>query len=161
MTDVQNALMVLQSNTDPGTGFEIEIPEPFRVVVMPQNWLNVLTIAKQTEVEVRTGSNTQIRRSSNPLFAINPMKLPMLWYNLLVASGVSTTNAAARWWMGRNDKKAFTYRQIVPFQTQEAPLSSEDVRRDIIMVRYSMEHGVAFTMEPRYNGMFTKEDITP
>jgi hypothetical protein len=138
------------------------IGEPYEVAVMPHQWLEVMTIAKATEVETRTQSAVQIRRSQNPLYAISPMKLTRLWYNLMLDSlgSGSDTNAPNRWWMGKF-KKAFCYRQLVPFQSVEAPLSSEDVRRDIILVRVSMEHGVPFTKEPRYSYMGTSEDITP
>lgn len=160
LTDVQNGIDILEGNTDPGTGFEVMIGEPYEVAVMPQQMLTSRSIARTTELEVRTDSATQIRRSASPLFAFEPVKLTRFWFNLLTASGVSAANAQARWWMGKF-KRAFKYRQIIPFQTNEAPLSSEDVRRDIIMVRVSLEHGVAFTAEPRYSYMGTAEDITP
>lgn len=164
-TDIDEAVQIMESNTDPGTGFEVEFGEPYAVAVMPQQWLKLQTIVRATEVETRTQSAVEIRRASNPLYSIAPMKLSRSWYNLLLASlgSGSDTNAPQRWWLAPKAgfKKAFKYRQIIPFQSNEAPLSSEDVRRDIILIRVAMEHGVAFTAEPRYAGMFSVEDLTP
>lgn len=154
--DIQTAKVTLSSNRDPGTGFEIEMPTPIQVAVMPQNILNLMTIARATEIETRSTDQTRIFRAENPLFAVEPVELPMLWYNLLVASGVSTTNAAGRWYAG-DWRKTFRYRRIIPFESREAPLSSEDVRRDIVLIRVAREIGVPFAWEPRYSFQATVE----
>lgn len=153
---IDTAKMTLLGNRDPGTGFEIDIPTPMQVAVMPQRFLNLQTVAKATEVERRTTDQTVISRAENPLYAIDAVELPMLWFNLLVASGVSVVNATDRWFAGAF-KKSFRYRQIVPFESKEAPLSSEDVRRDIVLIRVAREIGVSWVWEPRYTFQGTNE----
>lgn len=155
-TVIDTATQTLAQNRDPGTGFEIDIPKPIQVAVMPQRYLNLLTVTRATEVEVRTTDQTVIRRAESPLPGIAPVELPMLYYNLLVASGVSTTNAVERWYAG-NFKKTFKYRVIVPFESREAPLSSEDVRRDIVLIKIAREIGRPWVWEPRYTFGATNE----
>jgi hypothetical protein len=58
-------------------------------------------------------------------------------------------------------KRGFAYRTLVPFQSGEAPLSSEDTRRNIVMIRYSQEIGTPMVKEPRWAGMFSSEDLSP
>lgn len=157
---VDTAIQLFGGNTDPGTGFEIELAEPYQIAVMPQNYANAMTVAKAVTIERRTATSTEIVTTENPLAAIEPIKLTRLWFNLLVAAGVSAANAAARWFVG-DFKRAFKYRVIIPYENREAPLSSEDVRRDIILVRVAREHGVAFVAEPRWTSQQTKEDVTP
>lgn len=153
--DVNDALQVLEGNTDPGTGYEISIPDGFQILVAPQLRMNSATVLNATTIWTATQSQDSTRISPNPLppFSLHASRI---WYNRLIAAGVSEANAQARWQLGLF-KRAFRYRQIVPFQTQQAPLSSEDVRRDIIGVWVCMEHGVPFTIEPRYAYRGTKE----
>lgn len=161
--DIDTAAIMLQSNVDPGTGFEIEMPEPYQVAVFPHQWMQLLAISRSTEVETRLadGTSTQIRRFQSPLVGINPVKLSMLWYNRALAAIGSASPAQNRWWISSDFKRTFRYRTLIPYQTREAPLSSEDVRRDIVLVRVALEHGVPYVLEPRYTGMLTEEDITP
>jgi len=153
---VDIARQTMNGNRDPGTGFEISIPTPTRIAVMDQREMNIMTIARATEVERRSTDQTVISRAANPLYSIEPVILPRLYYNLLVASGVSTTDALDRWYAG-DWKRAFRYRKIIPFESREAPLSSEDVRRDIVLIRIAREIGTPFICEPRWACMRTKE----
>lgn len=155
-TDIDEAVQILEGNNDPLNGFEISVEPPYDVLVMPQVFANVQTIAKSTELEIRTATSTQIRRASSPLYALNVIRATRLWYNLLAAAGVSASNAKNRWHLGKF-QKAFAYRQIIPFGVQPAPLSSDDVRRDIVLIKVAREHGVPYVTEPRYSGRFTEE----
>jgi hypothetical protein len=159
-TDVNNALIVLAGNTDPGTGFEVAIPRTGLTMCVVDHLRMTAEQILYPEWTRQGNASNETRQGKSTLPDINLMVLPRLYYNLLVAASVSTTNAAGRWFLGM-PKKAFRYRQVIPYQNNEAPLSSEDVRRDIVLVKVAREHGVPFVKEPRYNYMGTVEDITP
>ncbi len=166
MQDIDSLIITMQQNTDPGTGFEIEFKEPYQVAVMPHQWLELLSIVKSTSLETRivTSDTTQIRHFDSPLYSVNPIKLSMLWYNRMLAAASSGTYAANRWFIASGNggfKRAFSYRTLIPFQTQDAPLSSEDVRRDIVIVKVALEQGVPYVKDPRFVGRGTEEDVTP
>src|SRR5262245_39528690 len=148
--DIDEAANVLEGNVDPSTGFEISVDRNFDLAIMPQRFLRASTIVKQVTVERLTQGGNMRSFAPDPLFPLNLIRLSRLFYNRLVLSGVSATNAVARWHMG-NFRRAFKYRQIVPFQTIDAPLSSEDTRRDIVMIRVARELGVPFVAEPRWS----------
>lgn len=157
--DIDQAIQVLEGNTDPQTGFEITVPrEGLDLLVMPQNRMNAENILSPEWIRRFTpsASYTDALQAKSPLPNLNLIVASRIWYNRLIASGVNTTNAPERWHLGRF-KKAFQYRQIIPFQTFEAPLSSEDVRRDIVLIKVAREHGTPFVKEPRYSYQGTKE----
>ena len=66
-----------------------------------------------------------------------------------IALGDTLAKAQSVWLWG-SPKKAFRYRQVIPFQTFQAQLSSEDQRRDIVAIYISRELGVPYVHEPRY-----------
>jgi hypothetical protein len=117
--------------------------------------------------------NLDVRNHANPIanFARKVMA-SWIWYNRLMLAGTNATqaadsaathvndatlkvgattaaNAQAVWLWGQFSR-AFKYRQIIPFETFQAPLSSEDSRRDIVAVYVSREWGTPWVMEPRY-----------
>lgn len=166
---IDTALQTMLFNTDPFTGFEIPFPGPYEVAVFPQHWYRLESIARQTELETRVltgstssgaGATTVIRRFSQVPYDIQPMRLSPFWFNLLNASVGSGATTIERWFLGKF-KRCFQYRTLIPYQSAEAPLSSEDVRRDIVFINVSFEHGTPAVIEPRYSGMFTADDITP
>lgn len=157
--DVDQAIQILEGNTDPLTGFEISVAsQGLQMLVMPQNRMNAQNVLQPEWIRRFTpsASYTDALQAKNPLPPIDLIVASRIWYNRLIAAGVSTTNAPERWHLGAF-KKAFQYRQNIPFQNVAAPLSSEDVRRDIVHVSVSREHGVPFVMEPRYSYQGTKE----
>lgn len=153
--DIDAAIQILEGNTDPGTGFEITVPAP-QLLVMPQRRLKTSQILHPEWTRQETQSNVEIRQGPSQLLPVSLIVATRIWYNRLIAAGVNTTNAPARWHMG-DFKKAFAYRQIIPFQVTDAPLSSEEARRDIVLVKIAREHGVPWCKEPRYAYQGTKE----
>lgn len=151
--NVDAAIQVLEGNTDPGTGFEISIPTAgAQVLVMPQRQMRARHILYPEWVRRQTtasDSAAHTEQSKSSLPNLDLVVLTRLWYNLLVDSGVSADNAQDRWHLGLF-KRAFKYRQIIPFEIKDAPLTGEDVRRDIVMVKVAREHGVPFVAEPRW-----------
>jgi len=149
LDDLDEAMLVLGANVDPNSGWEIAIrPENAILLVTPMKMLKVSQIVRATTVERRTSDSTTIWMGSNPITSYN-MAASWIWYNRLIASGLSQTLALERYYLG-DFKRAFKYRQIIPFETAQATLSSEDQRRDIIGIWVAREHGVPYTVEPRY-----------
>jgi hypothetical protein len=160
-TAINDAVQVLESNVDPQTGFEISIDHP-TVLVMPQQELTARTILRATEVistsnggAADTNWPLNFRRSENPATGFDLVRMSRIWYNRLVLAsasgggGVSTTNGPKRWHMG-NFKRAFQWRQLIPFQTQSCPLSANEMRRGITLVHVAQESGVGCVVDPRY-----------
>lgn len=141
--------------------------------------LSATNVQTRAGSAVNTGILTQasavqlnIRNSGNPLSEYaTKLVASRIWYNRLLLAGVDCTKEGASGhtgaldatqaldddatharsvWLYGDFKRAFVYRQIVPFSTVQAPLSSEDTRRDIVAVYVSSEHGVPFIREPRY-----------
>ncbi|AMV26112.1 hypothetical protein VT84_17065 [Gemmata sp. SH-PL17] len=153
---IDTGFQILEGNTDPGTGFEITVPAP-QLLVMPQRQMNLESVLYPEFIRRATDAGSTLTQTQRSLIRpINPVILSRIWYNRLIAAGVSTTNAPARWYMG-DPKRAFRYRQIIPFQVNSAPLSSEDARREIVGIWVAREHGVPFTKEPRFMYRGTKE----
>jgi hypothetical protein len=114
-----------------------------------------------------------VRNSANPLAEFNvKIMSSRIWYNRLLLAGtnhptaptafssaaeldatVANSDTAAQaqsmWYWGA-PKRAFRYRQIKPFRTFQAQLSSEDQRRNIVAVYISEEWGVPYVREPRF-----------
>lgn len=154
---IDRGLQVLWGNTDPGTGFEISIPiEGLDLLVMYQKRFNASTILQPEWIRQSTNSAVDLRQAKSPIPSLNMIVANQIWYNRLIAAGVNTTNAPQRWQMGKF-KKAFKYRSIVPFQVNSAPLSSEDVRLDIVSIYIAREIGTSWVKEPRYAYQGTSE----
>jgi len=175
--DLNEALQILGANKDPATGFEISIdPSQAVMFVSPHRLLNTKTILGATETQIRTPAANaaiiaypeRLRNSPNPIAEYGMRVVSSrIWYNRLLLAGTNiaagatgalnattalgdeATKAQTFWQVGMF-KRAFIYRQILPFSTVQAPLSSEDVRRDIVAVYVASEHGVPFCREPRY-----------
>ncbi len=155
-SNIDTAYQLLEGNTDPGTGFEITVPAP-QLLVMPQREMRTKSILQPEWVRQASNSGNTLTQTGQSL--VRPVELIVasrVWYNRLIAASVSTTNAPARWHLG-DFKRAFRYRQIIPFQVTSAPLSSEDARRDIVGIWVAREHGVPFVKEPRFCYRGTKE----
>jgi hypothetical protein len=147
--DFDDAFKILNSNVDPLTGFEIVVPvENATVLVSPYRIGRTQDILRAQFVERNTQTAAVTTRSPNRLSALN-VTGSVIWYNRLITASVNATNANGRWHMG-DFAKAFGYRQVWPFAVVDAPLSSEDVRRDIVLSKVARELGVPFTREPRY-----------
>lgn len=154
LTDVDEALQVLAQNTDPLDGTEIEFdPSQAKILVNRGRRLAASTVVTAATVERRTATAAEISLAQNPFSSFPVVVAPELWYNRLIASGVSATNAAARWHLG-NFKKAFRWRSAVPFSFVTYPASFEQARRDIVFAGVAREVGVCMTVEPRHAGQF-------
>ncbi|MBP3956463.1 hypothetical protein J8F10_14375 [Gemmata sp. G18] len=153
---IDSAFQILEGNTDPGTGFEITVAAP-QLLVMPQRQMNLESVLYPEFIRRATDTGNTLTQTPRSLVRpIAPIVVSRIWYNRLIAASVNTTNAPERWHMG-DFKRAFRYRQIIPFQVNSAPLSSEDARRDIVGIWVAREHGVPFVKEPRFVYRGTKE----
>lgn len=171
-TDINNAIQLLEANTDPATGFEITVSTPdAAMIVAPHRLMTARSIVKATQTQTRTATSTELRWYPNPLEADYKILASRIWYNRMLLAGTNaaigtggavdattlwgneSNHAQSAWWFGRFSK-AFQYLQLIPFETVTAPLSSEDVRRDITNIFVTREQGVPFIVEPRYVGMF-------
>jgi len=162
LDNLDSAMLVLGANKDPYSGWEILIrKESAILLVSPFKELKVGQIIRASTVERRLSDNTTIWVGNNPIPGYT-LASSFLWYNRLIAAGVSQTNAIERYYLG-DMKRAFHYRQIIPFETKQAPLSSEDVRRDILGIWVAREQGVSFTKDPRYSyrGLNTSDTGVP
>lgn len=148
-TDIDEALDVMRANSDPGTGFEIAIPrERLTLLVHATKQMLTSTIVKAVTLEQRTASATEIRVGPNPLPPLN-LVASDIWSRRADSALGGTANAVLDWWLG-DFPKAFGYSQVIPFGMNEAQLSSEDQRRDIVAIWIAREYGVPFTKEPRF-----------
>lgn len=154
--DIDQAIQLLEGNTDPGTGFEISIPrEGMQLVVAPQKQMATAVIVRASSIQVNTNSAVDRTLADNPLPALTILS-SRIWYNRLIAASVNASNAKNRWHLGQF-KKAFGYRQVVPFQVNQAQIGLQEQKRDIVLAYVAMEHGVSFTKEPRYAYKGTEE----
>jgi len=156
-TQLDIAMVLMQENTDPGTGFEISVnPQEWCLFVDIGRHRNVMHLTRATTVETLTQTLASRRFGPNPLEAQFPIYSSPIWRNRLLNAGVSTANTLDRWHL-IHPTKAYQWRQIIPFESIDVPISSEEARRDIVMVKVVREHGVAWTKEPRYAYQGTNE----
>jgi len=150
--DIDAILQLLAQNRCPATNFEIDIDLQNAVLlVAPSNVLNARRIARTTEIAFTslTSPDLTLSRSANPLDSSFRVASSMIWFNVLAEAIGDRDQAAELFWFG-NPARAFGYRELVPFQVVDCPLSSEDVRRDIVVARVAREIGVPYVDEPRY-----------
>jgi len=160
-TDIDEAINLLEGNTDPNSGFSIAINPPYDLLVMPQEYMNTTTIVRSTSIDVRdsggtgTADDQQVRTAANPLPQLNLIRANREWYRRLVlatasgGAGLSEDAAKARWHLG-HFRKAFGYRQLTPYRSQDYPITAEEGRRGIVLVKTVEEQGTPFVKEPRY-----------
>lgn len=151
--DVAALEKLLWEMTDPDTGKPIMI-KPTGMLVMPENYYHVKNILKATNV--RTGdyptsaASNVVADSPNPLEADYPVLKSNIARQLVVASGVSTTNVKHYVYLG-DFKKAFVWREVEPMQVFEAPAGNPDeFHRDIAVQVKVRLWGVAAVRDPRY-----------
>lgn len=151
-TDLDEAMLLLQSNVSPFTGWEIGIsPENMTLLVQPEKKMSAQTIIRSTEIRTSTNSGANVRLSENPLPSM-PVVASHIWRNVLVEAGVS--DIAYQWQLV--NKRAFCYRTVIPFTVEQIQLSSEEARRGSVAFYSAYETGVAYVLEPRYSSLFTK-----
>lgn len=156
-TDLQEAMNIMNGNVDPHTGWEVTVPlQGSKLLVDIDEVMKTREVLRATEVERRYDTQSIIQRGPNPLEYVPDVVASKLWYNRLRNAGVSVANSHARWYWGQFPK-AFKYRQLIPFQSQPAPLSAEEVRRDIVGVWVVREHGVGYVASPWHVYRGTKE----
>jgi hypothetical protein len=138
---------------DPDTDLPINIV-PDTMVVMPLNWHLANRIVKATNVRTSTpgfavSGNPQQTDAPNPVANYSLLKSPLL-RQLMVNSGLSTTQVDQYWWLGQ-PKKSFWYMENWPLTTVQAPpQNTEEFDRDIVMRWKSSERGTPWSADPRY-----------
>lgn len=159
---------------DPNTGEPIEV-EANTIIVMPGNVHNARHILNATNLRSGPGGSTSTDNTANAVFdAANSLKSYDLksskyLYKLMTTSGVvfpsqdyfnssnggttltvTATQAADFWWVG-NFKKAFYYREAMPFRAVQAPpMNPREFDRNIVLSVKAGEWGVAGVQDPRY-----------
>lgn len=152
--DLDRAIQTLAKNKDPHTGWEIALQKPFALIVAPDREMTVNTVLRAVTIRQADASDLiNVRYGPNPLPPFEIMS-SMIWWNLLVNSA-GTDPATDRWFMG-NFKKAFKFRVVSPFQTQDDP-TEVSVRKDVMMCRVASLWGRAYTKNPRYTYEGTSE----
>lgn len=151
-TNLEALWLLFQAQTDPDTGLPINF-NPDTLVVMPYKWFTGHRIVSATEVrsgDITTGAGTQTL-SSNPIGRMfSSVYTSPLLEQLIVASGVSSSNSKY-WFFVGEPKKAFEYRENWPLTVVQAPSNSEaEFTRDIVLRYKVSERGVPWVADPRY-----------
>jgi hypothetical protein len=137
---------------DPYSNKPIEI-NPTGLLCMPESKYDFKNILRATSVTVgpyATSGDNRINNAPNPLDVEYPLYSSKIARALVIASGVSAANAK-NWWFLADFQKAFIYRQVLPFETIEAPPTNpDDFNQDVVMSVKVREMGAAGTHDPRY-----------
>lgn len=140
---------------DPNTGKPIDIFGPgMQMIVMPfqkysaSRILNPATTTKNGPYAT-TGDVEQLE-SPNPLDNNYGLLTSAHARALLIASGVSASNADKYVWLG-NFKKAFVWREAKPLEVVQAPANNwAEFNQDIAVAIKASWWGAAGVMDPRY-----------
>jgi len=143
----------LMAQVDPETGLEIAIENGPQVLVPPALAFTAKSIAYTTTLEVLPGGGASgtTRFFSSPGGVVIPFTIlsSQIWYNRLLAGGVSVVNAKGRWLYG-DLKQSFKYMEVWPLTVRNAePSSYEMISKDIVNAWAASEYGVPTTWEPR------------
>lgn len=148
--DIDQIVRMLGRNRCPASTMPISIDlNTAQLFVFPAGVMAARHIARTTEIISVNTPNMAISRSPNPLEVPFSVASSFNWYALMVDLGYNPDDFNSMWLFG-NPKKAFGWRELVPFGIEDAVLSSEDLRRDIVMIKVAREIGVPFVKEPRY-----------
>lgn len=176
--DLNVAALTLGANTDPATGWEIAIdPNEAILLVQPHREALANTIIGATALQTRTTQpiatqatavTLDVRNHGNPVSSFaKKIMASWIWFNRLLLAGTdasightgaldataalgNTADKAQSVWLWGNFRKAFEYRQIIPFETFQAPIAAEEAARDIVAVWIAREWGVPWCLEPRF-----------
>lgn len=146
-TDIENAELLFDAMTDPGTGEPIGagiLNMPKTLIVPTALYRTALRIVQATDIRFGDGaSSTTATYGKNPLDgnAINVVTSPYV---------KSRTGSASTWFFGVPNK-AFVYNEVWGIESDTAPAgNSESFTRDIQLQYKVSEMGAAGVMEPRY-----------
>lgn len=155
-SSLNSAEQLLVQMTDPVTGKPIKV-KPNALLVMPAKYYTFMRT--MNAIEVRTGdgaSNTQATYAASPLATNYPVLKSPYARQLLITSaanlgaGLTATQADEYWYLG-DFKRAFVWRQYLPFDTFVAPpMTPEEFHKDVILQVKAREAGVAGVRDPRF-----------
>lgn len=155
-SSLNSAEQLLVQMTDPVTGKPIKV-QPNALLVMPAKYYTFMRT--MNAIEVRTGdgaSNTQATYAASPLATNYPVLKSQYARQLLITSaanlgaGLTATQADEYWYLG-DFKRAFVWRQYLPFETFVAPPGTPDeFQRDVVLQVKAREAGVAGVRDPRF-----------
>lgn len=138
--------------TDPYTSQVIAV-NPTGLLCMPESKYDFKNILRATTVRIgafATSSPNRQGEAPNPLDVEYPLLTSKIARALLVASGISSSNVKNYFYMA-DWKKAFVYRQIMPWTVIEAPPGNEaDFQQDIVMRIKCRRMGKTGVKNPRY-----------
>lgn len=164
---INSAWAILQSNTDPATGFPINVPTP-EIYCMFHNVSNMRSVLFPTgtimgySAAIGAGTTRTEYRNPLPLLGVESVKpLSKIWYDILTASAAlggaaeDATKAKSKYLLGRPDR-AFKWVEVQPLVTVSAPISAELMARGVAYNFQTETVGAAEVIEPRYIFRSTK-----
>lgn len=147
-TDVETALQLFDSMTDPDTGEPIVVSGVTMIVptvkrFTAQRMLAATEIMDQTAAATSNDPPLIARTGPNPLRGTGIQ----MFSNAFVQS---VFTASTSWWIG-DFMKAFRYMEVWPISTVQAPSNSAmEFTHDIVQQFKVSEYGVPAVVEPRY-----------
>jgi hypothetical protein len=145
---VQTALATLSANTDPYSGIPIGIDISKSKVLVPLAGLYDAKAILHATTVFRGSDLTAAfvaQASASPLEAQYSITASAIWDKVLADNNVTTFS-----WLLGEPKRAFGYRQLVPFNTTQLVLGPKEVSSNVALGVYVQEIGAPFVQEPRY-----------
>ena len=162
-TSIQQYYILAANILDPDTGNPI-ITKPKSLLVMPANVMTAKRIVHATEVRSTfPGYGTSNVGAPGNVSMISDSPLPdtlevlssAIALQLLIASGLTATQANAYWFMG-DFPESFYWMENWPFTIVQAPANNtKDFEQDILMRWKASFRGIPAVIEPRYIQKFT------
>jgi hypothetical protein len=155
--DVDEANELFTNMTNPETGREIMIDRSQRVLVIDETkeslWNFILNSTQVKEVSSNTSMYAPAPASAKSLS--QPL-MSVILRNLLIASGLTATQAKGYWFIG-NPKKAFKWMEHHPLRVRSAsPNEYVMLDRGLIAAYFADYRGIGAVVEPRYMVRNTK-----
>jgi len=149
---INNVEQLFAQMTDPYTGKVIAI-NPTGLLCMPESKYDFKNMLRATTVRIGSFGTTNPNRQGeapNPLDVEYPLLTSKIARQLLINSGVSSTNVVNYWYLA-DWKKAFVYRQMLPWTVLEAPPGNpSDFEQDIVMRIKVRRMGQTGVKDPRF-----------
>lgn len=149
---INNVEQLFAQITDPYTGKVIAV-NPTGLLCMPESKYDFKNMLRATTVRIGSFGTTNPNRQGeapNPLDVEYPLLTSKIARQLLINSGVSSANVVNYWYLA-DWKKAFVYRQMLPWTVIEAPPGNpSDFEQDIVMRVKVRRMGQTGVKDPRY-----------
>jgi hypothetical protein len=153
-TSVDTAMALFTDMRDDRVASEPITVMPKTMIVSQYKLLSARRILNATEIRQQTQTATIETASANPVAGMfNIVSSP--WVDaLLIASGISSTNAKDYWYLG-DFKRAFFYRTLFPLSVRTAAANDQDeFDRDVVAKFRADERGVPYIAAPWFAAQF-------